>query len=192
MNIKKDLEILKEYFKENTKSIGIDEIYKLLSWSSKFKKKNREALSARVYFAQMFGKEFHREDSIPVNFALNYGYKIIASYISKCIASRGMVTQLGIHHIGESNPFNLTYDFIESFRVIVDLWVSQNVDDIFTVLHKKMLIGILETKVNVDNKWISLKDGIEDIIDSYIAFLNDTKSEVLRIDFSKGIRYEDW
>lgn len=153
---------------------------------------NREALSARVYFSQMFGKDFKREESIPTNFALNYGYKILASYISKCIASRGMLTQLGIHHIGESNPFNLTYDFIEPFRIIVDLWVSRNVDDIFTISHKKHLIGLLETKVNIDNKWISLKDGIEDIIDSYIAFLNETKSEILKIDFSKGIRYEDW
>lgn len=153
---------------------------------------NREALSARVYFTQIFGSDFRREDPISKNFALNYGYKIIASYISKCIASRGMLTQLGIHHIGESNPFNLTYDFIEPFRAIVDLWVFENIDEDFTILHKKKLIGILETKINIDNKWISLKDGIEDVIDSYIGFLNETKSEVLKIDLTKGIRYEGW
>lgn len=153
---------------------------------------NREALSARVYFTQMFGKDFRRDEPDCINFALNYGYKILASYISKCIASRGMVTQLGIHHIGESNPFNLTYDFIESFRVIVDLWVFENVEDVFSVAHKKRLIEILEAKVNIDKKWIRLKDGIEDIVDSYIGFLNETKDEVLSIDFSKGIRYEGW
>lgn len=150
---------------------------------------NREALSARIYFSKLFGKEFIREESIPLNFALNYGYKIIASYISRCIVSRGLLTQLGIHHIGESNPFNLTYDFIESFRAVVDLWVFRNIDDQFGVPQKIGIIRILEAKVFVQDKWFRLSDAIEDIVDSYIGYMNEVNKDVLAINYAKGIQF---
>lgn len=149
---------------------------------------NREAASARLYFVSLFGQDFTRDNEDNINYGLNYGYKIIASYISKCIASRGLLTQLGIHHIGESNPFNLTYDFIEPLRVIIDTWVYLNVKDEFNTYHKRELVEILERKVFIDGKWLRLSDGIEDIIDSYISFLNEESENVLFVDVSKGIR----
>ncbi len=149
---------------------------------------NREAASARIYFQAMFGNDFTRDIPCTYNYALNYGYKIIASYISKCIASRGLITQLGIHHIGESNPFNLTYDFIEPLRVIIDLWVIENVADTFNSQMKQEVISILNYKVYVNDKWMRLNDAIEDIIDSYIAYLEERTSEVLFVDISKGLK----
>lgn len=151
-------------------------------------KTNREAASARIYFQAMFGNDFTRDIPCTYNYALNYGYKIIASYISKCIASRGLITQLGIHHIGESNPFNLTYDFIEPLRVIIDLWVIENVADTFNSQMKQEVISILNYKVYVNDKWMRLNDAIEDIIDSYIAYLEERTSEVLFVDISKGLK----
>ena len=126
---------------------------------------NREAIAARSYFQELFGNGFTRDDNNVVNAALNYGYKIIASYISKCITSRGLITQLGVHHIGESNPFNLTYDFIEPFRVFIDLWVYENIKSSFSTYEKTEIINILNYKINVNHKWIRLCDAIEDIID---------------------------
>lgn len=153
---------------------------------------NREGASATIYFIALFGHDFTRDKMNAVNFALNYGYKILASYISKCIVSRGLITQLGIHHIGESNPFNLTYDFIEPLRSIIDIWVYLNIDDEFNISHKKELINILQYKVCVNQKWFRLNDAIEDIIDSYIGFLNHKMDELISIDLSEGIRdYED-
>ena len=149
---------------------------------------NREAASARLYFVSLFGKDFTRDNEDVINYGLNYGYKILASYISKCIASRGLLTQLGIHHIGESNPFNLTYDFIEPLRVIIDTWVYLNVKEEFNTYHKRELVEILERKVFIGDKWLRLSDGIEDIIDSYISFLNEENDDVLFVDISKGIR----
>ena len=46
----------------------------------------------------------------------------------------------------------------------------------------------MEYKVNLDGKWIRLNDAIEDVVDSYFAFLNEEKDKVLVIDLSKGIR----
>lgn len=148
---------------------------------------NREAIAARSYFQELFGNGFTRDDNNVVNAALNYGYKIIASYISKCITSRGLITQLGVHHIGESNPFNLTYDFIEPFRVFIDLWVYENIKNNFSTYEKTEIINILNYKINVNNKWIRLCDAIEDIIDSYIAFLDERENNIITIDYSKGM-----
>ena len=53
---------------------------------------NREGASARIYFSSLFGKDFIRGNPDAINFAMNYGYKIVASYISKCIVSRGLIT----------------------------------------------------------------------------------------------------
>lgn len=148
---------------------------------------NREAIAARSYFQELFGNGFTRDDNNVVNAALNYGYKIIASYISKCITSRGLITQLGVHHIGESNPFNLTYDFIEPFRVFIDLWVYENIKNSFSTYEKTEIINILNYKISVNNKWIRLCDAIEDIIDSYIAFLDERENNIITINYSKGM-----
>ncbi len=149
---------------------------------------NREGSSARVYFRELFGIYFTREQQIAINFALNYGYKIIASYVSKMIAARGYVTQLGIHHIGESNPFNLTYDFIEPLRYIIDIWVCENIDEIFNTSHKIEILQILEYRIKINNKWMRLTDAIEDLIDSYFSFMNEERDSIIRIDYESGIR----
>lgn len=151
---------------------------------------NREAASARMYFTEMFGDGFTRDIPNIQNYALNYGYKILASYISRCIASRGLITQLGIHHIGESNPFNLTYDFIEPLRAIIDLWVIESITDTFNARLKQELIGILNYRVYVKDKWMRLNGAIEDIVDSYIAYLDERSNEVLYIDLSKGMKVD--
>ena len=151
---------------------------------------NREAASARMYFTEMFGDGFTRDIPNIQNYALNYGYKILASYISRCIASRGLITQLGIHHIGESNTFNLTYDFIEPLRAIIDLWVIESITDTFNAPLKQELIGILNYRVYVKDKWMRLNGAIEDIVDSYIAYLDERSNEVLYIDLSKGMKVD--
>ena len=40
----------------------------------------------------------------------------------------------------------------------------------------------------VNDKWMRLNDAIEDIIDSYIAYLEERTSEVLFVDISKGLK----
>ena len=81
---------------------------------------NREGHSAKVYFNTLFGKNFKRSMETDINKFLNYGYTIILSLINREIKSLGYLTEIGIHHIGESNAFNLSCDFMEPLRPLVD------------------------------------------------------------------------
>ena len=44
---------------------------------------NREAHAARIYFRALFGPNFSRDDDVPVNAALNYGYGILLSAVNR-------------------------------------------------------------------------------------------------------------
>lgn len=72
MDIKKDLEILKKHLTENKKSIGIDEIYKLLSWSSKMKKRNKEILDSWIELGELV-KNNKGKYNIPENIGMVCG-----------------------------------------------------------------------------------------------------------------------
>ena len=88
---------------------------------------NREGLAAKMYFAALFGKTFDRRNpSIEVNSYLDYGYSILLSFVNREIASFGYLPQIGIHHIGETNPFNLGCDIMEPFRPFVDAFVVES------------------------------------------------------------------
>ncbi len=154
---------------------------------------NREGAAARLYYDLIFGKNFIRHSSTTYNFCLDYGYKILASYISRFIASRGYLVQLGIHHRGESNPFNLTYDFIETFRVLIDFWVISNINenDEFMMEHRLELTNILNYTVRVDKKRQRLSKAIDIIIDSYFSFLNENSEEIKSIDYLKFYEFEE-
>ncbi len=68
----------------------------------------------------MFGLDFARRTASYTNMALNYGYSILLSCFNRELVQNGYLTQLGIWHKYEFNFFNLSSDFIEPFRVLVD------------------------------------------------------------------------
>lgn len=82
---------------------------------------NREAVAAHMYFPRLFTYEFVRsDDDIEINGLLNYGYAVLLSEVSRKIAEIGYLTEFGIHHDSEKNPFNLACDLMEPFRPFVD------------------------------------------------------------------------
>lgn len=82
---------------------------------------NREAVAAHMYFPRLFSYEFVRsDDENTINGMLNYGYAILLSEVSRKIAENGYLTEFGIHHDSEKNPFNLACDLMEPFRPFVD------------------------------------------------------------------------
>lgn len=86
---------------------------------------NREGLAAKVYFNELFGKSFRRDEQNVVNPLLNYAYSMILSCVNREITSAGYLTQLGIFHKGRTNPFNLGSDIMEPFRPIADIVVVE-------------------------------------------------------------------
>lgn len=147
---------------------------------------NREGHAAKVYFNTLFPKRFKRFNNDNINAALNYGYSIIASYISKEIVSMGYLTQLGINHRNEFNNFNLTYDMIEPFRVIVDQYVINNIDRDLNSDYKMELVNLLNKKVNIKNQKHYLSNAITIYLNSIFDYLeNNGETEIKFIDFDE-------
>jgi len=142
---------------------------------------NREGHAAKVYFNSLFGKDFIRDINTPINAALNYGYAILASTISKYIVSRGYLTQLGINHCSEFNPFNFTYDLIEPFRTLVDRIVYKNRETTFNKDYKMKLVDVLNKQVHIDGKEQYVSNAIQIYVSSVCVALN--RQEVDRIRF---------
>ncbi len=112
-------------------------------------KHNREGLAAKVYFAALFGEEFHRDALSPVNAALDYGYAILLSLVNREITALGYLTQLGIFHDNIFNPFNLSSDLMEPFRILVDRWiVSHSIED-FSLTEKHKMVELLQSEVKI-------------------------------------------
>ena len=60
---------------------------------------NREGLAAKIYFRELFGENFSRnnEDTI-INASLNYGYTIIRNCFCRAIVGLGLIPSIGIFH----------------------------------------------------------------------------------------------
>lgn len=85
---------------------------------------NREGTGAHLYFETIFGLGFNRNnDRDERNAFLNYGYSLLLSSINQEIVASGYLTQIGIHHRGKQNPFNLACDFMEPLRPLIDIKV---------------------------------------------------------------------
>lgn len=124
-------------------------------------KTNREGHSAKVYFNELFGKDFVRNNSDNINAALNYGYAILLSTINKEVISNGYITQVGIHHKNEFNQFNLSCDLMEPFRIIIDNFVYYNQNRELDTNFKLDIINIFNNRFSYDNKKYVLKDIIK-------------------------------
>lgn len=107
---------------------------------------NREGHAAKVYFNSLFGKNFSRDQENDINAALNYGYSIILSSLNREIVNNGYLTQIGIHHRGPTNPFNLGCDLMEIFRPVVDTFVLKHKHEEFNVDYKFKLVDLLNKR----------------------------------------------
>jgi CRISPR-associated endonuclease Cas1 subtype II len=112
-------------------------------------KYNREGLAAKVYFAALFGEKFHRDDLSPVNAALDYGYAILLSLVNREITALGYLTQLGIFHDNIFNPFNLSSDLMEPFRILVDRWIVSHSIEEFSLTEKHKMVELLQSEVKI-------------------------------------------
>lgn len=139
-------------------------------------KTNREGHAAKVYFNALFGNSFIRNTNDNINSALNYGYSILLSTVSKEIINNGYLTQLGIHHKNEFNEFNLSCDFMEPFRIIIDNFVYYNKNRKLDQQYKMDLVNIFNNKFKYDEKTYTLKDIIRLYVKNLLDYINDNEN----------------
>lgn len=140
---------------------------------------NREGHAAKVYFNALFGNKFSRDDDCDINAALNYGYTILLSTFNREIVSYGYLTQLGIKHKSEFNPFNLSCDLMETFRGLIDDYVYSNKDREFNQSYKYDLIGVFNKQIYYDNQLMYVGNAIKKYVHNVIDALCDDNTEEL-------------
>lgn len=136
-------------------------------------KTNREGHAAKIYFNELFGKNFIRNESDNINSALNYGYAILLSTINKEIISNGYLTQIGIHHKNEFNEFNLSCDLMEPFRIVIDNFVYYNQEKELNTEFKLDIVNIFNNRYTYENKKYTLKDIIKLYVKNTLESLDD-------------------
>lgn len=133
---------------------------------------NREGISAKLYFRNLFGSEFVRFADDNINKMLNYGYAIIRSGVAKSLVAHGFNCVLGIHHISETNDFNLADDFMEPLRAVVDDWVASHADCYEEGLSKHVkgeLVSLYNTEVLFDGKQMKVRYAIDSMVRSFVT-----------------------
>lgn len=146
---------------------------------------NREGFAAKVYFNALYGMDFSRNKECFINAALDYGYSIILSAFNRGIVASGYFTQLGLCHRNPFNKFNLSSDFMEPFRILVDEEVYKLEGTEFTKDHKNKLINILNKTVIIDEKNQTVANAIKIYCRSLFSALAENDLE-----YVKMYRYE--
>jgi len=150
---------------------------------------SKEATIARIYFNNIFGNEFSRNNNHYLNNYLNYGYMIIRAIISQVIIAKGLHPTLGIHHHSKLNNYNLADDFLEVYRVLIDQHVYFNLidEEDFTKEVKLGLLNLFNYPIQHSKGKVRLRRSIEYLVDEYIEFLEtgDLEIDFPNIDFNE-------
>jgi CRISPR-associated protein Cas1 len=138
---------------------------------------NREGLVAKMYFRKLFGDHFKRFNDDVINAGLNYGYAVLRSQISRIIISKGLNPSLGIFHKGPENDFNLSDDFIEPFRPIIDYHVYKHLmkDQVFTREHRLMLVEATTKSIYFCNKKQTIFNAMILYIEQILDYIDGSK-----------------
>lgn len=143
---------------------------------------NVEGVAAALYFKELFGKEFSRNENNIINSALNYGYAIIRGAIARTLTVYGFELLLGINHHSELNNFNLADDLIEPFRPLVELFVVRNLnEDVYelTPKIKHLLLNLLNVSICIKNELHSVGFSIELVVKSLVTSLSKKENNLL-------------
>ena len=142
-------------------------------------KTNREGLAAKVYFNVAFGDDFERRNDNDIrNAYLNYGYSLMHSSVNKDIAIYGYFNPIGIHHVSETNHYNLGSDIMEPLRPFVDKVVlTEKLDE---ETYKKRMLRLLTEECNCGGKRMIIQNAITSYVQSIFAALNKNEPGLIK------------
>ena len=142
---------------------------------------NREGHAAKVYFNAIFGFQFTRSDETnPINAALNYGYSIILSAFNREVVANGFLTQLGLAHDNQFNPYNLSCDLMEPFRIIVDQEVKSILPTSIGTEEKHLLVNVLNKSFLVRGAEQTLLNAIKLYTKSVFDAIDEENPELIK------------
>lgn len=145
---------------------------------------NREGHAAKVYFNALFGNDFSRSETNPINAALNYGYSFLLSTCNREIVANGYITQIGIFHDNVHNPYNLGSDLMEPFRPFIDMFVYRlllkNELEDFTTVEKHKMYLVLQEEVMMEGKKYHLDYALKLYCHSVFDALADNEYDRLK------------
>ena len=142
---------------------------------------NREGHAAKVYFNELFGKQFVRvtqKEADVINAGLNYGYAIMRAQMARIVAGYGLNGLLGIFHKNEYNQFNLVDDLMEPFRQIVDVWVYDNLRDqeFLKYEYRLGLTDLLNAKIKYGKETCSVTVAMDKYVKGFIKYISEKDS----------------
>ena len=141
---------------------------------------NREGHAARILFNTLFGQKFSREQENDINAALDYGYTLLMSIFAREIVKCGCLTQLGIGHENQFNPFNLASDIMEPFRPLVDEIVFAYREEPFLRI-KRHLFELFTNTYPYEKAEMFLSNIASHYTKYVIGYLNESRDNMPRI-----------
>lgn len=134
---------------------------------------NREGHAAKVYFNTIMPIGVQRHSGGSLNSCLDYGYICLLSLFNQSVVSNGYLTEIGIHHCSENNPFNFPCDLIEPFRFIVDRLALEYEKSEKTIEFKKFMHRLFECKIGLsDGKTYEIFTSVNEYTRCVIRALN--------------------
>lgn len=138
---------------------------------------NREGHAAKVYFNCMMPLGENRRSGGFINGCLNYGYAVLLSAFNREIIACGHLTQLGIWHDNEFNPFNLSCDLMEPLRPVVDfIAFSLPSDD---PDFKKKMASVLNCETYFSGKKTTLDIAIRQYVHSVMEAMEENDKSLI-------------
>lgn len=125
---------------------------------------NREGVAAKIYWTELFGRQFARQRSgADPNALLNYGYTILRAAVARSLMGSGLFPAFGIFHRNRYNAFPLADDVMEPYRPYVDeivLGLASQGKTELTQEVKLSLIKVLHTDTKFDKVTRPLEIGL--------------------------------
>ncbi|AKX34258.1 CRISPR-associated protein Cas1 [Spiroplasma litorale] len=190
--VKQKIEAQIDVLKLNYKNLSkINLLYNYIEELKYSDSTNREGHAAKVYFKELFGKEFTRGDENHINAALNFGYTILRHAFARTISAKGLHPTIALFHHNMYNAFALADDLMEPFRPIVDNFVFNNVMqlDYFTRSIKLELINLLNSKILLDGVKVYLTNAIDKYVDMIINYFDTKNLETVQYPIASSVEY---
>lgn len=137
-----------------------------------------------MYFQLLFEEDFTRRSEDPINRRLlNYGYAIMRGIVSRSLANYGFSMCLGIYHDNQLNPFNLADDVMEVFRPVVDQYVAQKKEYMWSSEVRAELVNLLNSDVEIRGARHSVTAAVEEMVKSFMGACREQDFHYFKLPF---------